>query len=204
MDQPKMILLRLSVALCLILTLAACAIGKPVTRATTYVIEIPPPAVSVSRRPETLTMGRVRVAPAFASRSLVVRLDEVRYSADFDNTLISEPGELLGSRIASWLDQAGVFASVTQPGDFKGARHVLEAVVTELYGDMRPGRTPTAVVKIQFRLLDLTGVTPKVILEQTIGRRAALSDASPQALVRGYGSALGEILNELVTALSPT
>jgi hypothetical protein len=55
---------------------------------------------------------------------------------------------------------------------------------------------------VQFTLLDLTGVSTKVRLERTIGRRIALSEASPAALVRGYGQALGDILAELVPELA--
>jgi len=43
--------------------------------------------------------------------------------------------------------------------------------VSELYGDFRPGRTPAAVVTVQFALLDLTGARSKVVFERTIGRR---------------------------------
>jgi hypothetical protein len=73
--------------------------------------------------------------------------------------------------------------------------------VTELYGDFRSGRTPVAVMTIQFTLVDLRGVSTKVRLEQTIARRIELPEASPAALVRGYGQALGEILTDLVAAL---
>ena len=83
-----------------------------------------------------------------------------------------------------------------------GFAYALEAVVTELYGDFRPGRTPAAVITVQFALVDLTGATPTVVLERSIGRRVDLSQASPDALVRGYGQALAEILAELSTQIS--
>jgi hypothetical protein len=79
---------------------------------------------------------------------------------------------------------------------------VLDAVVDELYGDFRPGRAPEAVITIQFRLMDLTGISPRPILERTIGRRVRLSEQSPEALIHGYGEALGEILAELAIALA--
>jgi hypothetical protein len=56
---------------------------------------------------------------------------------------------------------------------------------------------------VQFALVDLTGATPTVVLERFIGRRVDLARASPDALVRGYGQALGEILAELSTQLGP-
>jgi L-alanine-DL-glutamate epimerase-like enolase superfamily enzyme len=79
----------------------------------------------------------------------------------------------------------------------RGAPYILEAIVSELYGDFRLGHTPAAVVTVQFALLDLTGARSKVVLERTIGRRVAVQEVSPDALVRGYGTALAEILAEL-------
>ena len=81
------------------------------------------------------------------------------------------------------------------------APYILEATVSELYGDFRPGYAPAAVVTVQFALIDLTGVRSKVVLERTIASRVNLPEASPDALVRGYGEALAEILLQLVPNL---
>ena len=62
---------------------------------------------------------------------------------------------------------------------------------------------PAAVMTVQFTLVDLTGASPTVVLERFIGRRVDLPEASPDALVRGYGQALGEILAELSKQIAP-
>jgi cholesterol transport system auxiliary component len=188
-------------AAALVLLLAGCAIGKPIPEAKTYAIEPPPPIPAASRRAETLRMGKVRVAPNFADKALVVRVEDVRYAADFYNSFVAPPGDMLGAVMADWLNDAGAFAAVTQPGTRAPAAFVLEATVTKLYGDFRPGRTPSAIMEIQFSLVDLSGISPTVLLEQTIGRSVPLSESTPQALVQGYGRALAEILSELSAAL---
>ena len=94
-------------AACAALVLAACAIGKPVPQAITYVVEPTPPVPVTPRRAETLRMGDVRVAPPFARRELVYRVGEVQYTADFYNAFIAEPGPLLGSTMAGWLNRSG-------------------------------------------------------------------------------------------------
>jgi len=53
------------------------------------------------------------------------------------------------------------------------------------------------LVTIQFALVELGGAGDKVTVERTISRRVAVPRATPDALVRGYGRALGEILAEL-------
>ena len=194
---------RLAAAACVISMLAACSIGQPLPQATTFVVEpAPPPAATTPRRAEALRMGNVRVAPAFASEELVSRMDEVRFTPDFYNRFIAEPGPMLGAGMAQWLDQAGPFRAVAQPGGAAPAQYALEASVTELYGDFRPGRAPAAVLSVQFTLVDVSGAAPQVVLERTIGRRVELPQATPEALVRGYGTALGGILAELAPQLA--
>jgi len=194
-------LIRLAFKLCACVLIAGCSIGKPIPQATTYVIELPVAAHAAARRPETLRMGNVRVAAAFAGDALVYRMDEVRYTADPYNAFIAEPARMLGSRMAEWLDRAGPFQSVAQPDSVRAASYILEATVSDLYGDFRPGHAPAAVVTVQFALIDLTGARSKVVLERTIGRRVAIQRATPDALVRGYGEALAEILLQLVPNL---
>jgi cholesterol transport system auxiliary component len=189
--------------LCAVVLLGACSIGKPIPQATTYVID-PPAATELAvatRRPETLRVGSVRVTAAFAGNALVYRLNDVEYLSDPYNAFIAEPGAMLGNRIAEWLDRAGPFATVAQPDSTRPATFVLEATVTELYGDFRPGRRPAAVLTVQFTLIDQTGTRAKVAHGWTIARRVDVAQASPDALVRGYGTALAEILAQLAPQL---
>lgn len=103
--------------------------------------------------------------------------------------------------MAEWLDHAGPFETVAQPGSAQPAAYVLDATVIELYGDFREGRTPAAVLAVQFALIDQAGVRPQVMYERTIVSRVELRRASPDALVRGYGEALAEILSRLMPDL---
>jgi uncharacterized lipoprotein YmbA len=199
-----MSLVRMLIAACAVLVVAACAIGKPAPHATTYVVDpSDPPPAPANRHPHGLRMGNVRVAPPFANNALVYRMDDVQFTPDFYNAFIAEPGPMLGASMAEWLDRAGPFKTVSQPGSPVSAPYALEAVVTELYGDFRPGRTPAAVMTVQFTLVDLTAPSPAVVLERFIGRRIDLPEASPHALVRGYGQALAEILAELSKQIAP-
>ena len=57
------------------------------------------------------------------------------------------------------------------------------------------------MLAVQFALIDQAGARPKLVHECTIARRVDLSQASPDALVRGYGQALAEILGQLAPEL---
>jgi hypothetical protein len=50
---------------------------------------------------------------------------------------------------------------------------------------------------VQFVLIDQSGPRPQAVFERSIGRRVEIGEAAPDALVRGYGKALAEILTEL-------
>jgi len=185
------------------LVLAGCSIGKPVPQTTTYVVESSMPAGNAGTQlPGPLRMGNVRVAAAFSGNSLIYRMDDVNYVSDPNQAFIADPASILGNEMATWLDRSRAFKSVTQPGSTQSARYVLEATVIELYGDFRPGKQPAAVVKVQFVLLDYSGTLPSVVYEGTIGRREPLERASPDILVRGYGTALSDILSQFVSGLS--
>jgi uncharacterized lipoprotein YmbA len=188
---------------CSAFVLTACSIGRPIPQPTMYVVD---PAVvatvpTLTRRSATLRMGYVHVAAPYASNALVYRLDDVRYASDPYNAFVVEPGAMLGSRIAEWLDTTGPFSTVAQPGSTRSAPYVLEATVVELYGDFRVGTPPAAVLAVQFTLIDQAVARPIVIYQRTIARRVDLPKASPDALVRGYNTALADILSQVAPEL---
>ena len=184
--------------------LAACSIGKPVPQATTYLVEpaVPAERLSGTHGSEVAHMGNVRVAAAFAGSGLVYRTDDVTFVSDPYEAFIADPRAMLGNQMASWLDRAGPFKAVTQPDSMLPATYTLEANVTELYGDFRPGQPPAAVMGVQFILIDVDAVNSGRVFERTITRRVPLEQASPAALVRGYGKAASEILSEVAAELA--
>jgi cholesterol transport system auxiliary component len=57
------------------------------------------------------------------------------------------------------------------------------------------------VLTMQFALIEQTSARPTVIYEVTVRRRLEVGKASPDALVRGYGTALAEILSQVAPEL---
>ncbi|HTB66529.1 MAG TPA: ABC-type transport auxiliary lipoprotein family protein [Steroidobacteraceae bacterium] len=193
---------RILLAASITLSLAACALGRPIPQATTYIVDPAGEIAPVPRRPERLRMGQVRVAAAYAGSGLVYRLDEVRYAIDPYHAFVADPGAMLGGRIAEWLDRTGPFSTVSPPGSAQPAPYVLDATVEELYGDFRAGAGPAAVLCVQFALIDQASARPKVVYERTIASRVRLQTASPDALIGGYGTALAQILSQVAVDLS--
>jgi cholesterol transport system auxiliary component len=195
--------LRVAAVCWMSLTLVACSIGKPIPQPETYAVapSLPTTAPTAERRPETLRIGSVRVVAAFSGTPLIYRVGDVKFTSDPYHVFIAEPGKMLADQMTTWLDRSGPFRTVTEPESSRTAPYVLEATVTELYGDFRPGQTPAAVLTMRFALIDQTGTRPKAVLERELGRRVDLPGESPDALVRGYGEALAGILTELTGEL---
>ena len=191
---------------CLASLLVACSIGRPMPQATTYIVD-PPIKVSVPpgpRRPEALRVGSVRVAATYAGSALVYRLDDVRYVTDPYNAFVADSGAMLSSRMADWLGRTGPFSTIVPPGSTQPAPYVLEVAIGDLYGDFRGGQAPAAVVSMQFILIDQASPRRKVAYERTIVSRVQLPKASPDALVRGYGTAIADILAQVAADLNAT
>jgi cholesterol transport system auxiliary component len=188
-----------------VVIVSACSIGRPIPIVTTYSIEPSPAAPDVPKppHPDRLRVERVRVAAAYDTSALVYRLSAVRYVSDPYHAFLADPGPMLSNGIAEWLGAAGLFKAVDGPGGAVPAPWVLEATVTELYGDFEAGRgNPAAVMTIRFTIIDASGARPKVAYERSLSRRVPLPRAAPEALVSGYGMALADILTQLTTELS--
>ena len=199
---------RLPAAMWLAVALAGCALNKPVPQATTYAIDTPVsppnPAAATDRVPTTLRMGRVRIAAAFSGTALVYRMDEVKFVSDPYSAFIADPAAMLGDQMAVWLNNTGPFQTVALPESTQAVSYVLEAHVTELYGDFRTGRSPAAVLAMQLTLLDLTGARPRSVLQRSIAKRLDIAHPTAEALVQGYGVALADLLTELESELQAT
>jgi uncharacterized lipoprotein YmbA len=149
-------------------------------------------------------VGSVRVAATFAGSALVYRLGDVRYLTDPYHAFGADPGAMLDSRLAEWLARTGPFTNVVPSGSTQPAPYVLEVTVEELYGDFREAVPPAAVVSMQFILIDLGSPRQTVAYDRTIATHVVLPKASPDALVRGYGTAIAQILSQVATDLNAT
>jgi cholesterol transport system auxiliary component len=186
------------------LIVSACSIGRPIPIATTYSIEPPPASADALKppHPERLRVERVRVAAPYDRTALVYRMSAVRYIPDPYHAFLADPGPMLTDRIAEWLAAAGLFGAVDGPGSAAPASWLLEATVTQLYGDFAPGGDgPAAVMSIRFTITDEGSARPKVVYERSLSRRSSVSSASPEALVLGYGTALADILTQFAADL---
>lgn len=182
--------------------LGACAISRPALERQSFVLDAdrsgPPAGV---RKPVALKVGMISVAPPFSGRALTYRIGEVRYEADPYAGFFGAPRDLVTREVAEWLERAGLFSFVREPASPVGAPYVLDGLVTELYGDARNAAHTTAVLTIRF-YLHAGSDRDNPLFERAYTQRADGGGGAPDALVGGFGTALGRILADLEADLA--
>jgi cholesterol transport system auxiliary component len=147
-----------------------------------------------------LRVARVRVAPAFEREGFVYRRGESRYESDFYNRFFGPPGALVREELIEWLGGSGAFAAVVAAGP-PPADWILDAHLVELYADLRDPATPSSVISLALRLLDVRATPPAIALERRYDAREPAADGSPRALVDAWNRALGGVLAQIAADL---
>ena len=79
--------------------------------------------------------------------------------------------------------------------------YVLDGAVNALYGDFREGRTPAAILEMQFFLLDDSGARTRIVARHSYRREVQCGSQSGPELVKAWNSALVGVLAEFEQAV---
>ncbi len=197
MNKNKYLLLIFS-----LLVLFGCSMSQPVEAPKNYAILADFTAKTYSKKYETLLIDAVRIDSPFNDTQMVFRLSDVSFESDYYNRYITEPSAIIENQIPTALTRSGVVGNTVPYSAGVASNFVLKTVVTKLFGDFRKEQTPTAIMEIQFILVDSTSVRPSIIFDKKILSKVELSEKTPEALAKGLGVALTEIFEELAEELS--
>lgn len=144
-----------------------------------------------------LEVSRFSVAAPFAGQSLIYRLAELEYEADYYREFLVAPGVMIGEQTRRWLTEAGLFQYVLPPGSRVEPAYTLEASVTALYGDFADESTPQAVMEIRFFLLQNASGGESVVFSETYRAATPVPVRTAEAFVAALNQSLIDILTRL-------
>jgi cholesterol transport system auxiliary component len=181
------------------LFLAGC-LSKPALVTKKFALQPPPTTGSVAGKGTgTLVVPPVEVSPLFAKQAFVYRIGPNEYETDPYAGFLVSPDQSLTIPIRTCLANSGLFANVVGPDSLLKPDKVLQIQVTELYGDFRDAKQPTAVLALRVVFASLSG---DVILQKEYSRNLTIQKNTASAVVAGWNQALGEIMDELASDLA--
>ena len=157
-----------------------------------------PPAATAATN--TVALSHVAVSPLFQTRNFTYRTDEGVYRQDPYAGFLIDPDRALAEAIRGRMRaQGGAFGHVIEPGGEIVTTVNLEARVTELYGDLCKRDDCAGVMAIHFTIYEVNPDGPgRVLLDQTLTRRAPMSKHTPAALMAAWNEwTLLHILQQL-------
>jgi cholesterol transport system auxiliary component len=179
--------------------LGACTLTREAPIKQTFLLDTRRPAgVSSAPLPGALMVAPVRVAEAYAGKPMVFRTEEYRYESDFYNEYFIAPRDIVTQRLIEWLQAARLYEAVLPavgPGPRAGL--ILDAIVTEMHGDLRDPAQPKAVLAMQCYLTHPTEQPLRVLFSQEVRHASPMADSSATSLAAGLSSALAAVLTQL-------
>jgi uncharacterized lipoprotein YmbA len=173
-------------------------LSRPALHKQTFAFNAPAiPSAKAVAGDRVLGIRKLQIAPPFDTRSLVYRTGEFSYVRDPYAEFLDSPDEELLAPVRGWLRRDGGFGAVVEAGGALKPNTLVEINVTQLFGDFRQSKSPTAILTMRFVFFDArNGIPGTAILQQEYSRSITLKSASAAALVQGWNQALGEILTE--------
>jgi cholesterol transport system auxiliary component len=167
-----------------------------------FVIEIPHSAnPGPSASDQVLLVSDLRISPRYADKSFVYRISDAGYESDYYNQFLTSPDIMITEELRRGLAMSPQFKFVVGPSNSLQSDYDLEGSINNLYGDFRDLNHPTAVLEIDFFLYKENGGNHAVVMQKRYMKSVPISERSPEALVKGWGQALQEIVMALAADL---
>lgn len=194
---------RFALTLALFLTLSACvSVKQPPPEKRFYALDVTrSPQAVPPEKGSVLWVRSFQISPMYEDKAFVYRNGELSYQSDFYNEFLVNPGPMITAQVAAWLTGTNIFKLVTDSPGKMLSDFILEGAITELYGDFKNPVAPTAVLEMQFFLLEDAAVQSRIILQKQMRRVVPLKGGEPADLIQGWNTALEQILIDFEQAL---
>ena len=141
-----------------------------------------------------LEVRSFRISSNFSGKSLVYKISDVGYEADFYNEFLAFPASNITEESIEWLADSRIFLNVTDTAGSADHDLLLEGNITDFYGDFTASPEPEAIMVIRFTLVDKEG---NVEMNKNFSARSKLASEDAASLIKGFNECLAEILTSL-------
>ena len=143
----------------------------------------------------------MQISPRYEGQSFIYRISDGGYESDFYNQFLIPPAALVTEEVRRGLAQGGISQYVISSSTQIQPSYRLDGTIDAIYGDFRSANTARAVLEIEFFLTKPAPEAAQVVMVKRYTKSAQLSGRTPEALVKGWNTALEEILSDLVSDL---
>jgi ABC-type uncharacterized transport system auxiliary subunit len=141
-----------------------------------------------------LKIRRFDVSPRYESKSLIYRMNEFTYEADYYNRFLISPAIMLTQEVEKWLSASSRVKGLIDSRSSRQSDYTLEGRVVEFYGDFRDKNAAKAVIEIQMTLLNDEESPGEVAFQKTYLQEVALERASVSDLINGLNEGFSKIM----------
>ncbi|HEX9146811.1 MAG TPA: ABC-type transport auxiliary lipoprotein family protein [Candidatus Binatia bacterium] len=188
--------------LCCVLLCACVNLERSYPEKHYFVLEVSPKQQPSTRTVKgVLAVSDMRVSRSYEGQSFVYRLSETSYESDFYNQFLIAPAALITEEVCKALAQSQVFEHVFNSSTDWEPAYRLQGAVNSLYGDFTDIQAPRAVIEMQFFLTKKTPTGEEIVMAKRYTKSVPVSARSPDALVKGWDTALEDILSSFITDL---
>jgi cholesterol transport system auxiliary component len=162
---------------------------------TFYVLAAKPDTV---RPPEedgpVLQVQLFRASPGFSSSEFVYRTGESIFESDSYHAFFTLPSDQIRALTSQWIQDSGRARAVLDRSSRLRPTNVIEGNLVALYGDFRDEENPRAVIELEFLLMDIKPITPRIVFSKSYQESIAIPESTAAALVNGWNEGLKKIL----------
>ncbi len=193
------------IILILVVALAATACvklgGKPIDKKFYRIAPTRTAEPAAAPNDAVLKVRRMKISDFYNTRELVYQMKDGRIESDFYNMLFVPPSNMLTTELRRWLAASGRFTHIVEPGSMVVPTLTLEGVVGAMYGDYTTD-TPTAVIEMQFFLVDENTTNNDIVFSRDYRQRIPLTQPEPHELVQALTTGVEAIFTQLENDLS--
>jgi cholesterol transport system auxiliary component len=135
-----------------------------------------------------------RASPGFSSSEFVYRTGESIFESDSYHAFFTLPSDQIRALTSQWIQDSGRARAVLDRSSRLRPTNVIEGNLVALYGDFRDEENPRAVIEIEFLLMDIRPIAPRIVFSKTYRESIEISEATANALVDGWNEGLRMIL----------